>query len=137
MIKSLYIWFCHVVWRHVTWCDVMPRGVTSCHVVWRHVTWCDVMSRGVTSCHVVDASRDVTLLWFLFWLTIQCILPDDHVGCYNRSLLNTLQDVWRLSSSNLIPRHSHVELLNQNIDYLYVLSTYWFLKWHPFISTRL
>jgi hypothetical protein len=49
----------HLVWRHVTWCDVMSPGVTSCHVVWRqsrgwrHVTWCDVMSRGVTSCHVV------------------------------------------------------------------------------------
>lgn len=27
--------------------DVMSRGVVSSHVVWRRVTWCDVMPRGV------------------------------------------------------------------------------------------
>ena len=58
LVELLYL-----VWRYVTRCDVMSRGVTSCHVVWRHVTWCDVISRGVTSCHVVwrhDTWCDVT-----------------------------------------------------------------------------
>jgi hypothetical protein len=44
IVSMSWVTSCHVVWRHVTWCDVMSRGVMSCHVVWRHVTWCEMFN---------------------------------------------------------------------------------------------
>ena len=55
-------------WRHTTWHNVMPGGVTSYNVALRHTTWHYVIPRGVTSCHVTlyhmawrhTTRRDVT-----------------------------------------------------------------------------
>ena len=122
---------CHLVWRHVTWCDVMSRGVTSCHVVWRHVTWCDVMScdvmsRGVTSCHVVWRHVtwcDVIHLWrrgYVESIYCDCSIMDCLQGHHlsspwrklNWFILSVCNFNWRTLTWSVLFFYSETELLN-------------------------
>ena len=62
----------HVVWRHVTWCDVISRGVTSyqvsltsLHVGWRY-TWRNCRPQSLTLNHWTPNKTPRQLNIFLF-----------------------------------------------------------------------